>query len=499
MKKITLIIALAFFISSNAQNVTTNGTILLDDATSRTRVVVDAFLNSSNRVHELIEEIAPSYGGDFTTNNTVLVNTIETVSPKTSLEPATNYTDLVADNITNLLISAIDKKADKERDCRVIGSVVVPERISGSEWSHSGDNAAADVGELTYNGYFSKQEGVVVWTGTAPYTIVGEEGTFYTWAIAVYDAFRGTFVGYCSQGNGSADIEYDVDVMVSNSFTSVLGLSWQDSFATLNTPEPDALNWGNVEGIAMLGQITVSTSVTGVEQVVYSGELAAATNDLFKSFAPTITNTVTKSYVEDLGIESGVDAQTVTNIAQSALGIFAATGTVENANIASTASYATEATTAESAESSSLSEGLTDRETSTRSASEIFAQLDESASTNYANTAAANAVASADTTYRRTIGITNLNQSVQYVNITDTAPTTLSISMPTEGETKDWMVYVVSITNVSLSLPSATWWMADVAYTNDVPPATPTALWFSQITDGIFILGRQELTEVTAP
>ena len=493
MKKITLIIALAFFISSNAQDVTTNGTILLDDATSRTRVVVDAFLNSSNRVHELIEEIAPSYGGDFTTNNTVLVNTIETVSPKTSLEPSTNYTDLVADNITNLLLSAIDKKADKTRDCRVIGSVVVPERISGSGWSHTGDYAAADVGELTYNSYFSEQEGVVVWTGTAPYTIVGEEGTFYTWAIAVYDAFSGTFVGYCSQGNGSADIEYDIDGMVSDSFTSFFGLSWQDSFATLNTPEPDALNWGNVEGIAMLGQITVSTSVTGVEHVVYSGELATATNDLFKSFAPTITNTVTKAYVEDLGIESGISASTSTNIAgfvaQTALGSFAETGTVQ---------YAEEASTAIGADSAEDAYNLRYGEDQ-RSASQIFTVLDESASTNYAQTAAANAVENADTTYRRTIGITNLNQSVQYVNITDTAPTTLAISMPTDGATKDWMVYVVSVTNVTLSLPSATWWMADTAYTNDVPPATPTAFWFSQVTDGIYILGRQDLTEVAAP
>ena len=114
-------------------------------------------------------------------------------------------------------------------------------------------------------------------------------------------------------------------------------------------------------------------------------------------------------------------------------------------------------------------------------------------STNYTDLAIANA----DTTYRRTIGLTNLNQSVQYVNITDTAPTTLAISMPTDGATKDWMVYVVSVTNVTLSLPSATWWMADTAYTNDVPPATPTAFWFSQVTDAIFILGRQELTEVT--
>ena len=108
-------------------------------------------------------------------------------------------------------------------------------------------------------------------------------------------------------------------------------------------------------------------------------------------------------------------------------------------------------------------------------------------------------IATTDTSYRRTIGLTNLNQSVQYVNIPDTTPTTLEIQLPTDGETKDWMVYVVSVTNVALSLPAATWWMADVAYTNDVPPATPTAFYFSQITTNIFYLGRQELTEVAAP
>jgi len=658
MKKITLIIAITFFISSNAQNVTTNGTILLDDATSRTRVVVDAFLNSSNRVHELIEEIAPSYGGDFTTNNTVLVNTIETVSPKTSLEPATNYTDLVADNITNLLISAIDKKADKERDCRVIGSVVVPERISGDGWSHALDRAAADVGELTYNGCFSEQEGVVVWTGTAPYTI--EESTFYTWAIAVYDAFGGTFVGYCSAWNESADIEYDIGGMVSNSFTSVLGLSWQDSFATLNTPEPDALNWGNVEGIAMLGQITVSTSVTGVEHVVYSGELQSATNGvmnvvtneipahftdwvapnpfsntyyyapskewieaygettseyytvsiglivpseglwnvyaesyLFQNgewgvwittdkdiyapsntetlvverfldavasatftrelipaknalglarltdIAPTVSNTVTKSYVESLGIESGVDAQTVTNMT-ALTPVYSQTPTFSEWVLSGDYVQAGWHVVLEGYDQSSEKYGwqLVDGNgefvsdvlapfdamtlffdgvavTATRTRTDIIGYtlggqtnsvltatnslISASTITNIASDVSSSAIASADTTYRRTIGLTNLNQSVQYVNITDTAPTTLSISMPTDGATKDWMVYVVSVTNVTLSLPAATWWMADVAYTNDVPPATPTALWFSQVTDGIFILGRQELTEVTAP
>lgn len=114
-----------------------------------------------------------------------------------------------------------------------------------------------------------------------------------------------------------------------------------------------------------------------------------------------------------------------------------------------------------------------------------------------ATNAAEFAVASADTSYRRVIGVTNLNQSVQYVSVTDTEPTTLAIDLPAGTNTADWIVYVTSVTNVTLSLPAATWWMADTAYTNDIAPATPTALFFSQVTDGVYLLGRQELEPVT--
>ena len=114
-----------------------------------------------------------------------------------------------------------------------------------------------------------------------------------------------------------------------------------------------------------------------------------------------------------------------------------------------------------------------------------------------ATNAADYAVATADTTYRRVIGITNLNQSVQYVSVTDDAPTTLTIDLPSGAATADWILYVASVTNVSLSLPSATWYMADEAYTNDVAPATPTAFFFSQMADGLYLLSRQELKPIT--
>lgn len=72
-----------------AQSVSTDGTMLLDDATSRTRVVTNAFLNASNKVHGLIQSVSPK--ADFSTNNAELVETIST----TVTNSASVYSDWV--------------------------------------------------------------------------------------------------------------------------------------------------------------------------------------------------------------------------------------------------------------------------------------------------------------------------------------------------------------------------------------------------------------------
>ena len=116
--------------------------------------------------------------------------------------------------------------------------------------------------------------------------------------------------------------------------------------------------------------------------------------------------------------------------------------------------------------------------------------------TNIAETISASVISSIDTSYVRTIGLTNKNQTVQYVNITDSTPSVLSIQIPTNGETKDWIVYVIAETNVTLQLPPATYWMQKAAYTNDIVPNVPTMLYFSQISDGVFSLGRVDAVKV---
>ena len=112
-------------------------------------------------------------------------------------------------------------------------------------------------------------------------------------------------------------------------------------------------------------------------------------------------------------------------------------------------------------------------------------------STNYTDSA----ISSADTSYPRFTTPTNLNQSVTYLT---TAPGgVLSIDLPSNGETKDWIVYAYFGSDTPLSLPAANWWMADEAYTNAIPADTPTAFYFSQVATGIFTLSRQELKTIT--
>lgn len=103
---------------------------------------------------------------------------------------------------------------------------------------------------------------------------------------------------------------------------------------------------------------------------------------------------------------------------------------------------------------------------------------------------------SMDTSYYRVVGITNKNQSVQYV-YTDSSTTTLSIQIPSSGMTKDWLVYVLAEADLQLVLPPANYWVVSESVTNGIPAATPTALYFSQITDDTYSIGRQELIPIT--
>ena len=112
-------------------------------------------------------------------------------------------------------------------------------------------------------------------------------------------------------------------------------------------------------------------------------------------------------------------------------------------------------------------------------------------------------LANMDTSYTRTIGLTNKNQTVQYVAM-PRAQTELNIVLPTDGATKDWLVYVFPANDVTLRLPTATYWGTDAKVLDAMPSNTVTALYFSQVTDGVYSIGRQtlqtlDITNNTAP
>ena len=242
----------------------------------------------------------------------------------------------------------------------------------------------------------------------------------------------------------------------------------------------------------------ISTSSRNALGLARLTDLTTATNDLHKSIAPTIPSTngfvtasITNGFVT-ASITNGLASTSITNgfvTASITNGLVTASITNGLATTSITNGFVTASIT-NGLVTASITNGLVTASITNGLATTTYAD-------SAASSAASSAVDSADTSYPRYTTITNLNQSVQYVSITDPSPSTLAITIPTNGATKDWIVYVTAVTNVSLSLPPATYWMADTAYTNDIAPATPTALYFSEATSGVYVIGRQELTPIT--
>lgn len=197
-----------------AQGVSTNGTMLADDLTSSSRVVVDAFENSSNRVHELIQKVSPS--PDFSTNNSALVETIT---------ETTQYTNL-------------STKAD---------SMLHAQELSDWTIYRNGSN----VTEMVNQPYWYE----LLWV--------------------------------CGGSMIEGDISPDADV--SEPFDS------------------EKLIW-HANGFEVT-YIATRTCPRGYILGSQSNKVLAAESD--------ITNTVTKSYIESLGIEAGISASTASNISYS--------------------------------------------------------------------------------------------------------------------------------------------------------------------------------------
>lgn len=103
-----------------------------------------------------------------------------------------------------------------------------------------------------------------------------------------------------------------------------------------------------------------------------------------------------------------------------------------------------------------------------------------------------------DASYKIVEGISDENQTIQLVVTDSQSVQPLNIMLPSHGRCKDWIVYVLAATNMTLNLPPADYWVRNETVTNDIAGGTPTALYFSQVsTNNIFTIGRQEYIPIT--
>ena len=236
-------------------------------------------------------------------------------------------------------------------------------------------------------------------------------------------------------------------------------------YSNFDIGQPSSIDDVDVSNFGMAG---VARDVTATRHRITRNALGLASlTDL-----PPLTNGVAVQ-MSELRSDIAAAAQSATNYTDSATSAAAQSAT----------NYTDSATSAAAQSATNY----------TDSATSAVAQ----SATNYTDSA----IADADTTYQRFAvqAPTNVNQSVQYVNVVSETPSTLAVLLPQGTGTKDWIIYVNARTNVTISLPAATWWLADTSATNDIAPQTPTALFFSQAADNIFTMGRQEFTEVVLP
>jgi len=206
---------------------------------------------------------------DYSTNNAALVATIAA----TSLEPATDYTDGVA----SALLGGISRKADMYR---YEGGATSNVLVSCDWWLSSTRYTLVereDMGEDTW--YFHSGDLQPPRLGGTSYLLTYQLGIGWVLEKSNSSPSGGTFATN-QQDRAAAVLDFG-------------------SFTLVRTNE-------------------VWAAGTNLYPVVYRDELGG-----------TVSNIVTKSYVEDLGIESGVQSlEPATNYTDEAIGEFARTNTL---------------------------------------------------------------------------------------------------------------------------------------------------------------------------
>jgi len=110
------------------------------------------------------------------------------------------------------------------------------------------------------------------------------------------------------------------------------------------------------------------------------------------------------------------------------------------------------------------------------------------------------AIASAPTTYTNVTGnaYVALNQSVQTITVNGTAITLGEMPTPVPGGTRDFIIYVnntSATTDAPLSLPAGTYY-GDDGSTNAFAKGTISAMYLTEMNNGVFMIGRRELKQI---
>lgn len=99
--------------------------------------------------------------------------------------------------------------------------------------------------------------------------------------------------------------------------------------------------------------------------------------------------------------------------------------------------------------------------------------------------------------YSLTNATVKLNRSVQSVTVASGGSVTVQLPDEETGKVRDFVVYAnCAADNTALNLPAGTYYAADASATNALKSGV-TALYFSELTTGIFAVGRVELSAIT--
>ena len=246
----------------------------------------------TNAVHELQTNYAQHVSNTYTRAETDA--RIAELAPRTSLEPATNYTDEVTGVLSNALLTGEMQvwNAWSSQDSQHANYADISGALSDGTSQRSCAQIFAQIdvaSRITTNDVCN-----IVTNETA--------GTFGEWASSDEDGYP----GYCLVWTGSYDDDPE-------------GFWFFDMF-------PFERNLG---GNYYSTELTME--VDGEQIVKFTRIYTPGRNALglarLSDIAPSVSNTVTKAYVEDLGIESGIQVES-DPVWDAAKGGYATTGTV---------------------------------------------------------------------------------------------------------------------------------------------------------------------------